>query len=350
MTSSLPPRLRDTKRLADRVHQDRINLGQLGVGFMGGRFPPLRPLGSAALLGDIEDDQASDVDTSQILFWNSDSTVATADDQPVTLTLTYEPLDDDSIIVAKNGMNLLRSEWSRTGNQVTVEPSAGVTIRTGDIVHSPLYAYYPSDAPSVEPLTELILRGAIDAGMGDPLTGLDLPASTEIGDLIVVASATMRSDTTPGSAGPDDDRLTQVSHNTWLGRATTLDPVVFVNPNGDEFTCSLAVFAAPLSQGDVASVGPIAGTETTMTAPLASNAGAVLVVTSENPNGAGYTFNSVPAGYAEAAHSSTALTTCAAGIYYWIEAGATESPAGVIDFSAHFQGFAYATVVGLGTI
>lgn len=142
MTSPRPPRLRDTRSLVDRVRQDRQNLGQLGIGFVGGRFPPARPLGSAAYIGDLEDDEAIDEDTNQIAFWDADEATA-VDAGPVSFDLTYSPVPG-SLHVRKNGLDLAPSEWSLVGKTLTITPSASVVIRAQD-QFTTAYAYYPTD-------------------------------------------------------------------------------------------------------------------------------------------------------------------------------------------------------------
>lgn len=141
MTSPRPPRLRDTRSLVDRVRQDRQNLQQLGVGFVGGRFPPARPLGSAAYVGDIEDDEATDGDTDQIAFCNTDQVVASGPGT-VTLPLTYEPIDG-SLHVRWNTLDQPTTEWALSGQTVTI-PDPTSTIAAGDVLTA-AYAYHPSD-------------------------------------------------------------------------------------------------------------------------------------------------------------------------------------------------------------
>lgn len=155
MTSPRPPRLRDTRSLVDRVRQDRQNLQQLGVGFVGGRFPPARPLGSAAYIGDIEDDEAPDDNTNQIAFWDADEAIA-VDTGPVSFDLTYTPIPG-SLHVRQNGLDLAPSEWSLAGKTLTITPSASVVIRAPD-QFTTAYAYYPTDE-IVEPAADITFLG-----------------------------------------------------------------------------------------------------------------------------------------------------------------------------------------------
>jgi hypothetical protein len=141
----MPPRRRDTRSLADRVRQDRQNLAQLGVGFVGGRMPALRPLGATELLGDIEDDEVFEVDTNQIAAWNTD--IATATQAGIiTLDLTFVPMDG-SLHVRWNGLDQPHTEWSRSGQRVTFTDPR---IRVGHVLDA-AYLYYPSDIVEAEP-------------------------------------------------------------------------------------------------------------------------------------------------------------------------------------------------------
>lgn len=137
--SPLPPRRRDSRNLADLIRQNKTNLGQLGRGFVGGRDPRIRPLGSAALYGDLEDD-SSDIDTERIEFSNSDRVVASTDGT-VTLVLTHQPIDG-SLHVRWDGDDLEPTEWTLSSRTLTF---TNQHVKVGDIITA-AYAYYPSDA------------------------------------------------------------------------------------------------------------------------------------------------------------------------------------------------------------
>lgn len=122
MTSPLPPRLRDTTSFLDRVRQDRTNLGQLGVGFMGGRFPPLRPLGSAALLGDLEDDGSE----AETIFGEDRDRLRLGALDTQVWTLLATPIDR-TLVVRFHPDGGAGVEWKR-GEHYTLNDNV-VTIR-----------------------------------------------------------------------------------------------------------------------------------------------------------------------------------------------------------------------------
>lgn len=141
--SSLPPRKRDTRTAADRIRQDRENLKRLGVGYVGGRFPSVAPLGATAQYGDLEDDEAGDddaEDTQAIAFNNTDRATATGAGI-IVLTLTYPPIDG-SLHIYWNGLEQPPTEWTLSGRTVTF-PDHLVTV--GDVLNA-AYAYQPADA------------------------------------------------------------------------------------------------------------------------------------------------------------------------------------------------------------
>lgn len=145
MTSPFPPRRRDTRSLTDRVRQDRENLKRLGVGYVGGRFPLVRPMGAAAAAGDFEDDAPED-DTGQIAFWNTDSAVCTTAGI-IVLDLTFAPIEG-SLVISWNGMGLPHTEWERVGQRITFTDPR---IRVGHGLNADVYAYYPSDIDTEPP-------------------------------------------------------------------------------------------------------------------------------------------------------------------------------------------------------
>lgn len=94
MVSDLPPRLRDTTDIQDRVRQDRANLSQLYVGFNGGRFPPSRRVGSDASQGVFDNSDDEDEGEDQTPEWEAnDWHLCTAAGGQVPV-LSHEPLDE----------------------------------------------------------------------------------------------------------------------------------------------------------------------------------------------------------------------------------------------------------------
>lgn len=169
MTSPLPPRLRDTTSLFDRVRQDRANLKQLYPGFVGGRFAPARRLGATQQLGDIEDDSETDAETATIAFSNTDTATASTAGR-VTLHLTHEPVDG-SLQVYWNGLALAPTEYVLNGQTVTFTDHL---VFTGDRITA-AYAYYPSDVEPDPGYVEAVLeRGPIWFGIQDDSSGFVL--------------------------------------------------------------------------------------------------------------------------------------------------------------------------------
>lgn len=133
MTSPLPPRRRDTRRLEDLVRHDRQNLKQLGVGFVGGRFPPARPLSARAQTGDTEED---DVEPT-LLFANTDRLVAVGPGA-VTWRLSHTPADG-SLHVYWNGLQQPPTEWALNDNVLSIPDPLGLIADLD--VFSAAYAY-----------------------------------------------------------------------------------------------------------------------------------------------------------------------------------------------------------------
>lgn len=122
---------------------------------MGGRFPPLRPLGSAALLGDIEDDTAGDDDDGNSLdvlqFVNDDTVIWSAGD--LVIGLSHVPWSD-SLQVKLNGHELEPADWTYSAslNTVTIpaQPWWAPMLAAGvAIVGTAYYAYLEADDPDV---------------------------------------------------------------------------------------------------------------------------------------------------------------------------------------------------------
>jgi hypothetical protein len=341
MVSPRPPRLRDSENLRNFLRREQTNLRQLGVGFLSGRYPPARPLGTTA--GFEVSDEELDVNLDSPLFRNVDRAVASAGQ--VLIPLTYEPIDG-SLHVRWNGLIQPPNEWILAGRTVRfVNPH----VRSGD-VFTVAYVYYPRVAEN----SPLILRGAT-LPINGPIS-VALPTGTEVGDLIVVANATMHYNGLPGGGTPADSRLTQVGHGAWVGIATDLSPVTFVDPlawDVDRHTVAIAVFAPPSAYENSASVGPSSGGSGNLVAPEVAAAAAALVVTEDAPNGTIPPMNTVPSGYTIAVDpdgGGSSSTVCKVGIWYWSDPDASISPSGTIHYEVHASGHAYATTIGIDTV
>lgn len=148
--SPLPPRRRDTRTLADLIRQDRVNLGQLGRGMVGGRFPPARPLGAAAQLGEVSGEEPDDNDP----VWEDGDrhTVTTPGTQ--TMLLTYEPIEESLLIrwhpggASRAGLPQTSPEdWTLDGQTVTIPDPAGI-LAAGDVISAQYqHLYLEPDPP-----------------------------------------------------------------------------------------------------------------------------------------------------------------------------------------------------------
>lgn len=165
MVSNLPPRLRDTIDIQDRVRQDRANLGQLFVGFNGGRFPPSRRLGADASQGvfdnEGEDDDTDDEQTPEWEF-NDYHLVTVAGGQ--VPTLSKAPLDESlQVFWHPRGLTYGPVRWTAdkftvNGQSVTIPDADGGLIEVGD-AFSFHYQYLTG-----EPSSEII----VDWGSNGP--------------------------------------------------------------------------------------------------------------------------------------------------------------------------------------
>lgn len=150
MTSPLPPRLRDTRTVEDRVSQDRRNLRRLNVGFVDGRFPLVRPIGSRSGFGDIEDDSGE----PEILVGEDGDRLTLADTFAQTWVLSAAPVAE-TLVVRWHPDGGAGVEWKR-GTHYTIDEDRTVTItaaslaaagaRAGD-VFSAQYLKVLGDAP-----------------------------------------------------------------------------------------------------------------------------------------------------------------------------------------------------------
>jgi len=160
LTSRLPPRLRDTTSPEDRIRQSSTNLEQLGVGFMRGRFRPLRPLGTSSGFGEVDD--AAPGDTSLLRFVNAD-TATWSGTGNLVIGLSFVPWSD-SLQAKLNGHELEPADWTydETLNTVTIYPETW--WQTGER-GTAYYAYF-NDAdpvPTVESFEDAVIA------VGDPI-------------------------------------------------------------------------------------------------------------------------------------------------------------------------------------
>lgn len=178
MTSQLPPKRRDTKDRADLIRHLRTNAGQLGVGFMGGRFPPLRPLGSSALIGDIEDDTA----IAEPMWEYDDRLVVSASGEQVFF-LSHVPIEESLVVRwhPDGGAPLTQTNerWTLADNVVTI-PDPDSDFAAGD-VFSAQYQYDPNIEQVDGPVTVIGTGTLFD---DDPV--VPIPAEARSGDYLIV--------------------------------------------------------------------------------------------------------------------------------------------------------------------
>lgn len=181
--SSLPPRLRDTKQLEDLVRQEKVNLRQLGVGFAGGRFSPLRPRTVYPDIGEDDEDYESE---AEIKFWNTDRMVAVGPGMQPPFQLTHTPIDG-SLHIRWNGLDQAPTEWTLADNVVTIPDTEGF-VRAAD-VFTAAYAYIEDNADQTPVNFTFITQSAYDSGAGSsPLTSLAMPAGAQSGDLVLLTA------------------------------------------------------------------------------------------------------------------------------------------------------------------
>src|SRR5690349_179556 len=251
----LPPSRRDVTGPPPRNVSDLSSIirhhdswqRRFALGGLSGRFGTPSPvLGNSQIVGgDAGGDGADDLQA-----WDSDQITATVAGT-VTLHLTYEPIEN-GLIVFWDGDRLLPTEYVLDGQTVTF---TNPHIHVGDNL-SAWYLYLADDSD----VLEMVLRGTV--GPVNAPTVIALPDGTQVGDLIVVANATMHYNGTVGGGAPSDSRLTQVGHGAWVGIATSLAPINFVDPlagDVDRHTAGIATFAAPASYKNDSDVGPGSG-------------------------------------------------------------------------------------------
>lgn len=332
-----PPQ--DVSDLRFLVRHHGSALRQLDPGLQSGRFitpRPVRGIGSQ-LVGD---DSGGDAD--EIMFENGDRATATTAGS-ITLALTYEPIEG-SLHIRWNGVDQPPTEWSLDGQTVTFVNSH---IHVGDVLTA-AYAYIDGDEAADG--ATLILRGSTASyGASDNpgLTGLALPAGTEIGDLIVVSH---QGDTgIPAHLTITDPRLTAIGITTHIGFATTLADIAVTAVGGPGSIWSIACVtfqtnavgwtaavtsSDTLSNGGLLSVGSVAGVSAAVCA--ISDAHSVIDGTCNGPTG-----------FSAGGGSSSGKSH--ARVDYWTTTTApvdSASPVGTSLFSGG-GGPAWATVIGL---
>lgn len=208
MTSSLPPRRRDSRNLADLLRQDRIRLGQLDRGLVGGRFPSARPVRA-----NMVDEDEDDFDSPAILFANTDHASATGAGQSIGIRLTHIP-EPGSEQVYYNGTPLKWSDWSRTDTVLTIPGEQW--FKAGDVAWVD-YAYYEAEEPDVTTPTLVGYTTVVNNA-----SSIAVPAGTQAGDLLVlVLSARINAACSDGrfDAGYHHTAGTAWSGGIWLGTA-----------------------------------------------------------------------------------------------------------------------------------
>lgn len=177
---------------------------------------------------------------SRVEAWNEDEWTAAGDDTDSPGTLTYLP-KPHSLMLFKNGLRLRNNQFTLVG-RVATALAAEVTIKSTDNFS----AYYDRD-PAAEvvgvggnpdiPGIELV---GVNSSHGLPITEIALPANTQAGDLIVLASMATGNGTT-------DSRITDFSINGagvlvgWGTEDGSGDPVA-VAPTGTYKATCVAVF------------------------------------------------------------------------------------------------------------
>lgn len=319
-------------------------------GYVDGRFATPQPntIGPSPLVGG---EAGGDDDTGESVVGENDDRHTLANLRTQVWPLSYIPISETLHVHWHPGAGA-GVEWKQDEHYFIDEDDNVITIyadtlaaaqaEVGD-VFSAQYLRLEGEQDAPSELEDLVLRGANDSVV--PGDTVPLPAGTEIGDLLIVGSAVMRSDGLPGLVVPNDGRLTRLSHNTWIGTVTNLGGVLFEDFGADDrFQGVVATFASPANYQSNAAAGPADDAASPMSSPVVGASAAILVGTTENPNGTGG-FNSVPGAWV-AAFTGTAVSTVQ--IWYWIDTAASTSPAGGLAYNTHgADGFAYATVIGL---
>jgi hypothetical protein len=336
--SPLPPKRRDTTGIEDRVRQDRINLKQLGVGFVGGRFPPARPLGATALYGDLEDDDPD----IELAFINTDRSIASGSGN-AALHLTYLPEDGSEHVSwhpnGGGGLHLTPADWYRVDQVITIPAFDG--LASGDVFTCE-YAYLLGEEPET-PTPSLV--GFTQPGVwssGPNTISYDLPPGTASGDLIVISS---RGLVAPGGGelvldvGCSDSRMALVHKSTRLnGSGQTIveavfagledgsgSPVVVTNTARPGYSSTTVAVLAAFT--GVNGFGVVSGTDAGVATPIVDAVAAVAATWLSGPvatNAGG------PTGYTDI--SSTGIDYASTCLSWWYDPDAdpdtSTSPAG----------------------
>lgn len=217
-------------------------------GWVERRFRALQDQIDALSLNSLQAVPGSAVSIEQVLtdpnstgaYEADDITTAVADDTAVTLTLTYLPIPE-SLKVWQNGVRVQATEFTRDGQVVTIPPSAGVIIRTGD----DFSAHYRWDttAATNEPATLFDERMA-DAPIayyrfGETSGTTIVDSSGNAHDGIAgyaggyTLGATSLDDSDPANAAVDIDPATvdvSIPFDTWMN-VTEITVVSLIDPD-----------------------------------------------------------------------------------------------------------------------
>lgn len=340
--------------LSPAVRHHGSYLQGINPGYLGGRYstPQLVPEGPSPIVGGNPGGDGG-VDNNVLGEDGDRLTLVDLGDQ--TWTLSFIPIAE-TIHVHWHPDAGAGVEWKRDehyfidddGQIITIYASALAEAKAevGDVFSAQyLYLEGESDADSDSPLETLVPVGTTLMINGPD--EIDLPAGTEVGDLIVALCATSKLLVSEPSDGTiTDPRLTHVGYGMWLGIATHLGPVTYINPSGDRLTGTVATFRAPAYYKNIGLAGPGGGGTNTLAVPTVSATAAVMGFIEENRNGFGGSLDSWPTGYTKLTADSGS-TICKAYILYWDPDGVGTSPSGSVGYNAHANGSTYVDVAGL---
>lgn len=330
--SPLPPRRRDTRDAGDLIRQLKTNAKQLGVGFVGGRFSPARPLGASALYGDAEDDSPGEA----IGFLNTDRKV-TSGSGTVSTRLTYLPIDGSEHVTwhpaGGGGIHLTTADWSRADQNITIPAFDG--LASGDVFTFE-YAYLLDDPNPIEPVVIGYTQpGAYDTG-AHTLTAA-IPAGTIAGDLLVMV---VRGGTSAsGNEGTaalsiSDSRLTRIYTATKPNGAGTVDAGVWTGvADGSSSPVVVNITEPGGPFGAVCVLASIRGANGFGTLAADETLGVTPQVTGTAAIAAGWVHQGVsflnlaaPSGYTDI--SGSGLNYMVGDLAFWYDPLSTVSPAG----------------------
>lgn len=270
-------------------------------------------------------------------YEDQDTVTAVADDTAVTLTLSHTPIYK-SVNIYKDGVRLHPWEFTRDGMVVTIPPSADVIIRAGNVfdawyVWDTTYVAPPVPPPPIPEITLVGTNSQVSSG------SIALPAGTQAGDLIVVASV--------GFSGNSysDSRLVANSINgagvvvAWGYEDGSGNPVG-VNPSGFYISTSVAVYrGVVVSDFDITQVAA-----TPMVLPTEVDAYAAIgVITGANGIIAGLLAgDSTLAWQHNVAQDGTKAHTA---IHSWDSATPVATPAGSFNFTGDITGATQTTLL-----